>query len=578
MPLPSNLVPKLGSFAEFIISPSFVWIWCGLIGIYATKWLVNLYWESAKIKSNLKEALKMLSSFKNTGEMIENFNTLHGKFIQLNTLTKPWQAYQHSLLKIFAEPSKDGDKESRASQYKAIRATRDSADFFCPQSIINASIDQKLYSAIPNHLSGMGILGTFCGLSCGIYLARHGLAGGAMHEIQHGLSQLLSGASLAFWTSIVGIFTSILFSRIERTRVKSMVDLITKLNHAFSGLISTVSLEQLSNKQLSQNYQQNLNLEKIVQSLKVIYQDRAETNERILKQIAKDFHDTLTESSGKEIKYIATAFQKIHEGLRETKDALNSSGKYLLESVEASTKMFKKNLHELSHQFQSNFHLTNEGVQQTFKESAKEINIALNKSALEMSDAIKKPANELGQSFKVLQQQIQTTGENLTKTSERNAENSKKVMETHAKLCEFINPLIHAAHAISKSCNEAQTSLNLSSSAAIKITEAVKQMDHINKQTKDSWESYCKRFEGVDQNLNHIFQQTNTSLQSYSEKVKGFTSELDKHMSKGVVTLAGAVGDLNQAITGLPEAIKSVRKNTVNISEKDKVIYPQTRA
>ena len=82
----------------------------------------------------------------------------------------------------------------------------------------------------------------------------------------------------------------------------------------------------------------------------------------------------------------------------------------------------------------------------------------------------------------------------------------------------------------------------------------------------------------MDQNLNHIFQQTNTILHSYSEKVKGFTSELDKHMSKGVVTLAGAVGDLNQAITGLPEAIKSVRKNTIRASEKDKIIYPDTRA
>ena len=576
MPLPSNMVSKLGGFAEFIISPSFVWIWCGFIGIYAVKWLSQLYWKSATIKSNLKDVLKLLSSFKNTGEMIENFNTVHGKFILTSTLTKPWQAYQQSLLKIFAEPNKENG-ESKTAQYKTIRATRDSADFFCPQAIIYPNIDQKLYAAIPNQLSGMGILGTFCGLSCGIYLARHGLAGGAMHEIQHGLAQLLSGASLAFWTSIVGIFTSILFSRIERNRMAGMVDLIAKLNHTFSGLIHTISLEQLTNKQLSQNHQQNINLEKIVQSLKIIYQDRADANERVLKQIAKEFHDTLTESSGKEIKYIATAFQKINEGLRETKDALNSSGKYLLESVEASTKMFKKNLHELSHQFQSNFHMTNESVQQTFKDSAKDINSSLKKTALEMSDSIKKPAQELGQSFKVLQQQIQITGDNLAKTSEQNTENTKKVMESHAKLSEFINPLIHAAHAIAKACNEAQASLNQSSSAAVKISEAVKQMDHINKQTKDSWESYCKRFEGVDQNLNHIFQQTNTSLHSYSEKVKGFTSELDNHMSKGMVTLAGAVGDLNQAITGLPEAIKSVRKTTIGINEKEKVTYPDTR-
>ena len=509
--------------------------------------------------------------------MIENFNILHGKMIEMSALSKPWQEYQHSLVKVFSEPAKANVQGAQKKQYKSIRATRSSSEFFSPHTIIQPNIDQKLLAAIPNHLSGMGILGTFCGLSCGIYLARHGLAGGNMDEIQLGLSQLLSGASLAFWTSIAGISTSILVSRIERKRVSGMCDLITRMNYALDGLIQTISIEQMTNKQLSQNYQQNMNLEKIADTLSRMQKDRVDANERVLREIAKEFRETLTEAAGKEIKYIATAFQKIHEGLKESKDAFNASGQLLLNSVEASTNMFKKNLHELSHQFQSNFSQTNESVQQTFKDSTKEIQRAMTKSALEMSDVIKKPTVELSKSLKTLQQQVKASGENLSKVSEHSARSTSKVLESHAKLCEFINPLVSAAHGISEACNKAQSSLNLSSSAAVRISDAVKQLDQITRQTKDSWESYCKRFEGVDQNLNHIFQQTNQGLHSYSEKVKGFTTELDKHMSKGVVTLAGAVGDLNQAITGLPEAIKSVNKQTVAQAEQAKITYPRAR-
>ena len=573
----SKLTPHFGSFSEFVISPLFTWLWCGFIVAYAVKWLTALLWQSYRIGSQLKAAAKEAKEIQSSDSMASRMQSFHKTMLSRKKLQRPWMEYYKTLMK-FPTPEKGRERaKSTPETYSSVLATREPQEFFNIDSVVNPSIDQRLFSVISTHLSGLGILGTFCGLASGIYLARHGLAGGQMQEIQHGLAQLLSGASLAFWTSIVGIMSSIIFSRIERLTSKKLNRLIGDFNHYIQASIDVVSQEQLSNKHLSQSFQQNVNLEKVIDGLKKLYQERSDANEKVLREISREFHQTMTMSAGQEIKYIATAFKEIHAGLKETKESINNSGKYLLESIDYGSKMFKKNLYEISHQFQGNFHKTNESIQGTFKEASKDISHALNKSSLEMGEAIKKPAAELGDSLKSLNKQIGITSQSLKVSTERNIENTKKVMEVHNRLCEYINPLVNAGHAISKACGQAQSSLGQSAKAASRISEAVKYLEASNKVMMQSWEAYSKRFEGVDQNLNSIFQQTHNNLNRYSEKVKDFTTDLDKHMSKGVMTLAGAVGDLRQTIGVLPESLKMLSKVPNYVQEREKINYPKNR-
>lgn len=554
----SNIYSNAGSIAEFIISPFFVWTWCSFIIVYTFKWIVTLQWESVKIKTHLKEAISTLKSVKST-EVPKQFRSLHDKMLQFDKIRRPWKEFCHSL--IFPQSMEAGVEDSNKIN-QTIKCPRDTYDFFNPETMIQPSIDLRFYGAIPTQLTGMGILGTFCGLSSGIYLARHGLSGGNMLEIQNSLGQLLSGASLAFWTSIIGILTSIIFSRLESITIKQLQHSINDLNYALHSRFEFVTIEKMSSLHLQQNQVQTAQLNKVIEGLKLIHEDHKETNEEILQKVVNEFKKALTESAGQEIKYIAAAFKQIHVALSETRDSINISGQSLLETTETATKNFKKNLHELSHQFQSNFHQTTNTIQNTFKEAARDVTHSFNQSAHNIGDSLRKPTNEMNMVLRKLTQHISQTNEAWNRSTERSIQHSEQILKAHVRLSEFINPLVDASRSISGACKESQGALKSSAVAANQIATAVKQMEHINMQLKGSWEDYCKRFEGVDHSLYKSVSQTNQGINQYSEKMKNVTLELDKHMSKGLLSLAGAVGDLHQAVSHLPDMVNNMQSKT----------------
>jgi len=556
------------SLAEFIISPQFVWLWCLVILVYGLRWFVVLQKESLAIKGTLKKGMSLLEQYSGRKEFSENFESIHRGLSGLNRLKRPWKEYCQSLL--ISRTQGDAGKES----IEKVRATRDSYEFFTRDSMVQPYIDQRHMAVIPTHLSSMGILGTFCGLSSGIFLARHGLAGGEMSEIQHGLSQLLSGASLAFWTSITGILSSVLFSRIEKKTNKSIEMKISDFNSLLQDRCEHMSLEQLGTQQIRQNTAQITGLEKVNATLLEFSSKKAEINEKILQDIVGSFRQTLTAACGQEIKYIAEAFRHIHLSLKETKTSLNDSGTMMLSTVKESSNIFRKNLHEISHQFQSSFHQTQDMIQKTFQNSITETQVALKKSLGNLEESVKQPATELGKTLGLLSKQIDISSRQWEQATEKNIQYSKKVMEAQARLSEYIEPLIRASHSISGACEKAQESLSQSSDAANKISQSMKSMEGINRQTQASWEQYCKRFEGVDQSLHQAFTHSQNNLTQYSEKIRSFTLELDKYMSKGILTLSGAVGDLHQAIGALPETLRQIKKVPTENLNPGKAQYP----
>lgn len=94
----------------------------------------------------------------------------------------------------------------------------------------------------PSVLTGLGIIGTFLGLSIGVGSASGGLASPDISFARNAMSQLLKGAQLAFLTSLAGLFFALVLrlsftARSERIRVKI---------EGFNGLLSTVAIPNVS--------------------------------------------------------------------------------------------------------------------------------------------------------------------------------------------------------------------------------------------------------------------------------------------------------------------------------------------
>lgn len=101
----------------------------------------------------------------------------------------------------------------------------DVAEYIHEETIIDAPGKSSLASIIPGICTSLGILGTFVGLSMGIYNLEF--------TEMDSFAQLTSGISLAFNTSIVGIIASLAFSIINRAVSGNAQDSIQTFTSAF---------------------------------------------------------------------------------------------------------------------------------------------------------------------------------------------------------------------------------------------------------------------------------------------------------------------------------------------------------
>ncbi len=534
----------MDTIAEFIIHPSFVWMWCIMTGFYALQSLLSFKWQSSRIANQLLGATNYLKSYTSTNHFASDFGSFSLKLEAADRLKRAWQDFHQSL--IFPEA------DNKDTLGEAIKCPRETRDFFSSQTIIEPYIDLKTYDAVPTQLCGFGILGTFTGLSFGIFLARGGLAGGDMLAIQSALNQLLSGASLAFWTSIVGIASSIIFTRLEKAMLNSLVQKVARFNDALAPLIATISLEEISKRQLGYSKMHDDKLKSAVETLTEIQKSRSETNEKLVLDVVREFKSAMSEALSIEIVNIAQSLKQINQALNLTKDAVEKTGKSFGDISDQSAKFFKKNLHELTHQFQSNFRQSTEAVQSSFKEATKDLSLVLENSAKSMEASLKRPCVEFAETMKQFSQNVNKTNDAWVVATNTNLTQSKHVLKSHQQLSEYIIPLLQTSKTISAASIETQNALKESNDAAKFIAVNVKHIEGTNREMVKLMDEYNRRFKDIDDNLQRAFVQTSQNLNLYSDKVKDFTSELDKHMSKGMVSLASAVGDLSEVLRRSP--------------------------
>ncbi|MGL6120313.1 MAG: anti-phage ZorAB system protein ZorA, partial [Fusobacteriaceae bacterium] len=123
--------------------------------------------------------------------------------------------------------------------------TIDSEYFFNFDSLYKEKIRYKLYNHLPQAILGMGMLGTFYGLSKGL----SALDLGNMTEIGSSVKDLLNGVKTAFYTSLFGLSYSILFSIFNNGYFseieKIIVNIKNETNKLFPMLIKEKIMDQI---------------------------------------------------------------------------------------------------------------------------------------------------------------------------------------------------------------------------------------------------------------------------------------------------------------------------------------------
>jgi len=176
------------------------WEMAGVILCFFVVWLIGFYLQSGRLFRDIKRAVLRFRRVEKD-QFVGSFEAFDQDIARNQSLAHLWSEFRETL--IFPRNADDRQK---------IRNTQPPSFFFTHEHVLYRDLNMRLYDAVPNYLTGLGILGTFIGLVCGIYLASGGLVSEDVKNVTQALRDLLGGAALAFITSIAGLSLSILFS------------------------------------------------------------------------------------------------------------------------------------------------------------------------------------------------------------------------------------------------------------------------------------------------------------------------------------------------------------------------------
>lgn len=179
-------------------------------------------------------------------------------------------------------------------------------------------------SNMPGTLTGLGILGTFLGLSMGLAT----FSGEDIITISDNMGPLLEGMKVAFHTSVYGIFFSLVFSFVYRAIMSDAYTKLENFQNAFRQFVMPVAASEDENTSAMVIYQANMS--NLMKQMLELLKGEAKEQTKGVERIVDGFMDRMTETMGED-------FYKLGNTLKNAADSqvvVTRSNKELVKAVE----------------------------------------------------------------------------------------------------------------------------------------------------------------------------------------------------------------------------------------------------
>lgn len=186
-------------------------------------------------------------------------------------------------------------------------------------------IGKNFYNSnMPGTLTGLGILGTFLGLSMGLA----SFSGEDILTISDSMGPLLEGMKVAFHTSVYGIFLSLVFSFIYKAMMADAYTALENFQNVFRQFAMPAVATEEENLSAMIIYQANMS--KLMKQMLELLKGEAKEQNKGVERIVDRFMDRMTETMGED-------FRKLGSTLKNVTDAeivTTRSNKELIKAVE----------------------------------------------------------------------------------------------------------------------------------------------------------------------------------------------------------------------------------------------------
>lgn len=185
-------------------------------------------------------------------------------------------------------------------------------------------------SGVSGTLTGLGILGTFLGLSMGM----GAFSGDDIFSISDNVGALLSGMKVAFHTSVYGIFFSLVFNVVYRSIMSDAYETLNEFLTVFRQTAQPVALKEDENAATMLVYQAGManSLKQMLELLKGNAMEQTAGVERIVDKFTAQMQTALD-----------TDFKKLGNALKTTGESQAVSARGAAEMVEAVTALVEVN-------------------------------------------------------------------------------------------------------------------------------------------------------------------------------------------------------------------------------------------
>ncbi|WP_295883932.1 hypothetical protein [uncultured Thiohalocapsa sp.] len=499
-------------------------------------------------------------------------------------LSDHWQQFRESLL----YPELD-------DQPQAIRMAQPPEYHFHRDALLGRKLNLRLYNAMPNLLTGAGILGTFVGLVAGIYLASGGLASDDIDQAKQAMQTLLNGASLAFITSIVGLVSSIAFSIGEKRGVHRFDELLGRWVNDLEQRLLRVTPEKLAQEQLLQTRQQTQVLQgftdqlafqiadafdqrlqahvsdsiapalgKLVDGVEALREDRQKSDEAVLEKLLATFTGELKGATGTEMDALATTLTELNASLkaqtedaeqrhRENQTAAQQSAEQLAELFNQGTKDFQDAVGRSVEKMSKGVEAIVEKLTQQQQQATADNTLRLKS----LSEAFARAVSGLNESLSQMH--------GITTDNQHAAAKLATIIEgldaTVQRMQGLAEPITAAAEGFQASAAALTGQVETLQSAAGVVRDSATQLEASNARTEASWQDYARRFESIDEALGNAFTELTNGVQSFTTQVSDLVADLDKHTAEISDKLYQANHDLGERVEELSDAIGSVKRS-----------------
>lgn len=214
--------------------------------------------------------------------------------------------------------------------------TRRSTDFSCDLGeYINEDLLDRVgmnffNSGVSGTLTGLGILGTFLGLSMGL----GAFSGDDIFTISDNVGSLLSGMKVAFHTSVYGILFSLVFNVVYRSIMADAYETLGEFLSVFRQTAQPIGIKEDENSATMLVYQAGMasSLKQMLELLKGNAKEQTAGVERIVNQFTAQMQSALD-----------TDFKKLGSTLKSAGESQSVSAANAAEMVEAVTALVEVN-------------------------------------------------------------------------------------------------------------------------------------------------------------------------------------------------------------------------------------------